>query len=69
MLHRLSVGLLASVITIAPLPTMAEEDEGEDFRELTKQSCLGVRALIDLERGFPAAFCKDLYREKDWLEK
>ena len=64
MLRCLCIGMITSVFAIVPLPAKAQEASEEDIDEKTAQSCMGARALIDFERGHPAWFCEDFYRQK-----
>ena len=46
----------------------SEEVDSVNYDQLTEQSCMGARALIDLKRGYPVWFCKEFYRQKGWLK-
>jgi len=55
-------------ISIYALSFFSANAEGANYHnELTAKSCMGARALIDLQSGNPAWFCEDFYREKGWL--
>ena len=62
-------GLLASAVVIAASHGRSDGIDEDNYHDLTKQSCMGARALIDLDHGHPAHFCKEFYRERDLLPK
>ena len=67
MFSRFLFGLGISIYAFS-LFTANDEEKGANYHdELTAKSCMGVRALIDLQSGNPAWFCEDFYREKGWL--
>jgi len=69
MLHFLCIGIITSTFAIGPLPANGQEPSEEDIDKSTARSCMGARALIDLERGHPAWFCEDFYRQNGWLSE
>ena len=67
MFSRFLLGLGISIYDFSPFTANAEEKGTNYHDELTAKSCMGARALIDLQSGYPAWFCEDFYREKGWL--
>ena len=65
---RFFLVLIIGIYVACSFPVRSEEVDSDKYDQLTEQSCMGARALIDLERGYPVRFCEDFYRQKGWLK-
>ena len=56
--------LIISIYAACSFPVKSQEVDSGNYGQLTELSCMGARALIDLERGHPVWFCEDFYRQR-----
>ena len=68
MSFRYFLVLTIGIYVICAFAVKSEEVDPDNYDQLTEKSCMGARALIDLERGYPVWFCVDFYRQKVWLQ-